>query len=247
MRIGAAELAQVAFEMAAQPDVEHTLAQILESAQEMTRCDGVGVFRTRGGGAIEIAATSQPAVRRADELQLECREGPCLQVARTADTYLIHDTRADSRWPEWGPQVAELGWLSILSVRLFTPVRTLGWLNLYSHRVRGFDEDDVAVAGMFAVHASIALTAATEIRQLQRAITSRHVIGRAQGMLMERFDLDSERAFDVLRRYSQTKNVKLRAVAEYLIASRQMPDDEGLEARWPPAEDSLANTMNIRA
>jgi hypothetical protein len=40
---------------------------------------------------------------------------------------------------------------------------------------------------------------------------------------MERFDLNADQAFAVLRRYSQDNNVKLRTVAEQLIATRRLP------------------------
>jgi AmiR/NasT family two-component response regulator len=43
------------------------------------------------------------------------------------------------------------------------------------------------------------------------------------GILMERYHLDSDQAFAVLRRYSQTTNTKLRLVAQELIDTRTLP------------------------
>ena len=40
---------------------------------------------------------------------------------------------------------------------------------------------------------------------------------------MERYDLDSDRAFEVLKRYSQDNNRKLRDVAQELIDTRKLP------------------------
>lgn len=45
---------------------------------------------------------------------------------------------------------------------------------------------------------------------------------------MERYDLDGDRAFTVLRRYSQDTNTKLRDVTQQLIDTRKLP---GTEAR----------------
>ncbi|MGH3357789.1 MAG: ANTAR domain-containing protein [Nocardioidaceae bacterium] len=40
---------------------------------------------------------------------------------------------------------------------------------------------------------------------------------------MERFGLDEDRAFEVLRCYSQHHNLKLRDVAERLVSTRTLP------------------------
>ena len=41
---------------------------------------------------------------------------------------------------------------------------------------------------------------------------------------MERFGVDAEQAFAVLRRYSQDNNLRLHLVAEKLIATHSLPD-----------------------
>ena len=41
---------------------------------------------------------------------------------------------------------------------------------------------------------------------------------------MERFDLSPDKAFAVLLRYSQDKNLKLRDVAQLLVSGRGLPD-----------------------
>jgi AmiR/NasT family two-component response regulator len=43
------------------------------------------------------------------------------------------------------------------------------------------------------------------------------------GILMERYNLNGDQAFQVLRRYSQDTNTKLREVAQQLIDSRRLP------------------------
>ncbi len=89
--------------------------------------------------------------------------------------------------------------------------------------MRDFDEDDVAMAHIFGQHASVALATARREAGLRQAIDARHLIGQAQGILMERFDLTADQSFAVLRRYSQENNVKLRSVAAEIIETRQLP------------------------
>jgi hypothetical protein len=46
------------------------------------------------------------------------------------------------------------------------------------------------------------------------------------GILMERYNLDGDQAFAVLRRYSQDTNTKLRLIAQQLIDTRRLPDQQ---------------------
>lgn len=201
-------LAEMALDMTEQPDLPRTLSRIVSNAQLGIACDAVSLLLVRDGGKVETAVATAPSVRRADELQFECAEGPCVGGDPSEDIYVIEDTAADQRWPVWGPQVAQLGWRAVLSARFFTPVPTLGALNLYSHDLKAFREDDVAFGQIFCGHAAIALTGAQYGTTLRAAISSRHVIGQAQGILMERYQVDAERVFTVLRRYSQDKNIQ---------------------------------------
>jgi AmiR/NasT family two-component response regulator len=52
-------------------------------------------------------------------------------------------------------------------------------------------------------------------------------------MLMERYRLTGPKAFAVLRRYSQERNVKMRVLAEELTSTGQLP---GLDRGQRPPE-----------
>ena len=101
--------------------------------------------------------------------------------------------------------------------------RTHGVLGLYSTRPDAFSFDDEAIAHILARHASVALANARHDQSMAQAIDARKLVGQAMGILMERYDLDADRAFHVLRRYSQDTNTKLRDVAQQLIDGRTLP------------------------
>ncbi len=65
--------------------------------------------------------------------------------------------------------------------------------------------------------------AARQIDGLKLGMQSRLLIGQAQGILMERFKVDAEKAFAYLVRASSHRNVKLREVAAELVRTRQLP------------------------
>ncbi|AOD20713.1 hypothetical protein IM25_02905 [Rhodococcus sp. p52] len=52
---------------------------------------------------------------------------------------------------------------------------------------------------------------------------SRDVIGQAKGVLMERFGLDAESAFEMLRRLSQERNQLVRDLAVEVVETARPP------------------------
>jgi hypothetical protein len=61
------------------------------------------------------------------------------------------------------------------------------------------------------------------IAQLEEAVEHRTVIGKALGILMERFDLDDEEAFTYLARCSNEQNRKLYDIAADFVRLRELP------------------------
>ena len=179
-------------------------------------CDYAGVMILTKGG-VESQATTSPIVLAGDELQYELGEGPCLDSLREHETVVSNDISRDRRWPRWGPAAAErYGIASMLSVLLFTEQTTYGALNLYSDRTDAYDREDVALAQALAAHLAVALASGRQIDQRSTAMLSRTVIGQAEGILMERFRLTAEQAFEVLSRLSQDTNRKLVELAREL-------------------------------
>ncbi len=220
------ELARFAREASRAEDVPQTAAQIVAFAQQAVGTAYAGITLNQRQGRFTSIGVTDPVVEQADRLQYEQREGPCVEVAREAHVLLSPDVGHDPRWPHWGPSVRELGLVSVLSAQLRARGRRIGGLNLYGEAPRQFSGDDAAIAHMFAVHASVALASAIEEEQLHAALDTRTQIGQAQGILMERFGLDEDQAFAILRRYSQTTNTKLHLVARTLIATRELPEPE---------------------
>ena len=127
--------------------------------------------------------------------------------------------------------MAELGVSSMLSFQLYTTADTLGALNMYSRRADAFDEDDVNAGMLLAAQGAVALAESQQVAQLQNAALSRTIIGQAEGILMERFQITADQAFAVLRRVSQENNVKLYQVASELVVTREIP---AAAVRTPP-------------
>ncbi|SDO43892.1 GAF domain-containing protein [Nakamurella panacisegetis] len=224
-RLGALAFAERARRIAGHQSPEAALEQIVALALESVDCEYASITLVHNDGALETVASSHPVVDQADALQYELSEGPCLTAAETNGVYLIPETATDPRWPNWGPRAAELGLHSILSIHLFTDRQVLGALNLYARPSYQYSEDDIEAAQVVAAHASVGLARSRSEQNLWRAVDSRHVIGQAQGVLIERFSLQPEQAFSVLKRYSQQHNIKLHEVAVILLRTGSLPGD----------------------
>ncbi len=187
-------------------------------------CEMAGVTLRRRRGRLESLAPTEDAVVACDELQYELGEGPCLDAITDEPVISSTCVGTDDRWPRWGPRVAsDHGVEGMLSVRLFSGDRTHGALNLYSRTPGPFDREAIEMARLLSTHVSVALRSAMADEHLRSAIDSRNLIGQAQGILMERLSLDASRAFAVLSRISQERNVRLIDVAAHLVQQRQLP------------------------
>jgi len=215
--------AEMALSLHDEPTLEDTVERVLDYALKAVNCSHAGVIFVYSRQRVETVAATHPVVADLDKIQFEFGEGPDIAVIQDRYSVLISDTEVEPRWPRWCKQVADAGVRSVLGTRLYTSASTIGSLNLYDVEPNHFTVADQEVAHILARHAAVALASAQDTANLWRAIDARKTIGQAQGILMERFGIDSEQAFAVLRRYSQDHNIKLHDVAEQLISTRKLP------------------------
>jgi GAF domain-containing protein len=218
------QLAEAARSMQGKTSTQDMLDEAVVVATEIIEgCDLAGMSIVNPDG-IDTPAGSGEVFKRLDGLQFELQEGPCFDALRTHENVISPDLANDPRWPRWGPRVSEeVGVRSIVSYRLFAGQDTLGAMNLYSLTLDAFDAEDVQHGAALAAHVAVALAEAQNVTHLETAIDVRTAIGRAEGILMERFDLHPAQAFAVLRRVSQARNIKLNQVAEELVRTRETP------------------------
>lgn len=209
-----------------------TLEGIVEAAMELIPgVDEGSISLVVGRRQVFSEAASGRLPRTVDALQEETGQGPCLDAAYENETVRVPDMAREQRWPLFAKRAAEAGAKGMLSFQLFVSGHDLGALNLYSHQADAFDDVSEHVGLMFVSHASIAYASISRQTQLAEAVASRLVIGQAQGMLMERYQLDPAHAFAVLVRASRSSNVKLREVARQLVDTGLLP-----EAARPPLQ-----------
>jgi GAF domain-containing protein len=167
-----------------------------------------------------------------DETQYERGHGPCMHAARTGELTEITDTRTEGRWQDYMQRAAELGNLSSLSVPLgiAEEEQVSGALNIYAREVDAFDQDSREAAVQFGPYAAVAAgnlhayqSARSMAENLQAALESRAVIDQAKGVLIERYKLTPDQAFQLLAQASMHANRKLRDIADDLVRTGELP------------------------
>jgi hypothetical protein len=227
----AGEFVRLAENLLAATTVHGVLDRVVHAARAaVPGADLVSVTLATETGYTTPVYTDDLALKL-DEVQYRISEGPCVDATRTPGAGLTFsgDLAQGVQFPEFGPAAAELGVHCVLAVGLFPEGENprFGALNIYAYQAGGLDELDRDLALILAAHASTALagtvaatSAELEATQLRQALQSRDVIGQAKGILMERRGISADEAFDVLRRASQSLNIKLTTVAQTLVDRR---------------------------
>lgn len=223
-----AALQQLSALLESEDAFDRTLATVVDlSVSTLPGCDSAGIT-TRVDGRDETLAASDHYTLEIDKIQYDSKQGPCLETIELGEPHYIVDISEETRWPEFRDRAAQEGLRSGASF----PLRmngSVGALNLYSKSERSFDDGAVQIGEVFARQAGIALhnaeiySAARRLgEQLNEALKTRDLIGRAKGILMEREGLSDEEAFELLKQTSQHTNVKLRVLAQQLVEEKDI-------------------------
>ncbi|MGC4938827.1 GAF and ANTAR domain-containing protein [Kribbella sp. DT2] len=214
--------AQLAVELHDADGVDDTVEAVVQFALQAEACTYAGVMLT-GHGGWEIGAVTDPLVARIYQEQIDAGEGPLHAALTSGTTMYVADVATEARWPSWSTRLTSYGVGSVLHVPMWAADQLVGVLSLYNGDPQAFSADDEAIAHILARHASVAVAAARDGETMTAAVDARKLVGQAMGILMERFDLDESQAFQILKRYSQDTNTKLRDVAQHLIDTRKLP------------------------
>ncbi|MEV6313691.1 GAF and ANTAR domain-containing protein [Streptomyces sp. NPDC051776] len=223
----AERMAAMARDLLAQESVDATLERITESAVEHVEgCDAAGILLFRDQH-VETLAPTDGMVIHSDQLQERLKEGPCFDAAREREpVFRIKDfTQPSQEWPKYIQQASDLGIGSMMGFLLYTLDEDLGALNLYSRMPSAFTKGSETAGWLLASHAAVAFSSARTADQLQKALDTRHTIGEAMGIVRERYDLGEQDAFNVMRRLSQDRNIKLRVLARRICETGGVDDE----------------------
>lgn len=217
-------LALATLELAKPSLTESTIQRVVRLAVDFVdSCEGASASTCSSTN--HDYAWSDDTFGRCAMLQHELKQGPYFDLSDHVPMVVCDDLSVDTRWPQWNKFVrAESEIRSVLSVRLFVEATNFGAIILFSRHRNAFPATLKTGVVTFAAIASAALQSTHTQEQLEEAVESRLIIGQAQAVIMERFHVDAQEAFDMLRRVSQQANMRIRELADETIATREHPD-----------------------
>jgi hypothetical protein len=195
------------------------------------RAQYAGITLADRHGRLETSAATHPLVRQVDALQYQLNQGPSVDAVSGRCQPPSDDLRIDVRWPRYGRLAADLGIVSQMAIQLFDEPGLIAGLNLYSSTVDAFDDDTVEAAMLFAIQATHTLGRVMAQKQLTDAMTATTTIGRATGVVMERFTLSADRAFELLARVSRIHDLTLEVLAHQILDEVAKPAKHLTEER----------------
>lgn len=175
-----------------------------------TGATGVGLIVHWATGGREHLG-SLPRMHALDALTDAYAASPTGLVLAPGEVLTVRRTATDERWPEWSRLAHSLGWASAEVVGLTELRGRPVSMQLLWHTSR-LGEGASALAPI-AQWAGLELRRVDRMVNLERALHSRTVIGRAQGILMERYGLTAPQAMAYLRRSSQDQQLRLADLA----------------------------------
>jgi transcriptional regulator with GAF, ATPase, and Fis domain len=211
--------------MVADFDLIDFLHVLTDRSVQLLDVAAAGLLLADPRGELRVIAASSEAARLLELFQLQSDQGPCLECYRTGQPVHIPDMAAAAeRWPRFAAAAQEAGFATVQALPMRLRDQVIGALNFFGATPGAFDPADVRIGQALADVATISLLHERSMRetnalneQMQTALNSRVVIEQAKGKLAERFGLDMDQAFNILRDQARGHNRRLAELAQSFV------------------------------
>lgn len=223
--------AALARDLAEQADRDAVATRVLELITGATGCSFAAIAQLSPQGALTYHhTTDRELLSKVAAISTATGEGVAWQALRERATVQVDDVNSEPRWPQYTSRLrAETPIRSVLAYCLILDNSVLGVLLLFSTEPGFFTVPMCRFADVYADHAAIALARVSDherAENLETALRTNREIGMAIGILMVRYGLTDQAAFDLLRVTSQHEHRKLRDIAAETVYSGELPQRE---------------------
>lgn len=209
-------------------DIVELLQTLAEECASLLDVADAGIVLADASGHLQVMATSSRRAGRIEALQLGMDDGPCVESFVSGAVVAVEDFASiHGRWSPFREFALAQGLRSVHAVPLRLRDSTIGALNLFREQPGRLNPDDAATAQALADVATIGILHERAIRdqavvraQLEHALQSRVLIEQAKGVVAQARNVPTEEAFQWLRDYARSHNVRLRELAERITTRR---------------------------
>jgi GAF domain-containing protein len=207
-------------------DVIDVLDRLAGYSMRLLGVESVGILLADARATLRVVASTNEQTEWMELLQLHADEGPCVDCFRAGAPVNVDDlTDATARWPRFVAALQERGaYGSVHALPLRLRGQAIGALNLFHGAPGPLPAADQALGQGLADIATIGILQERAIRrgevlseQLQAALNSRMIIEQAKGVIAEHGNLTMHAAFDRLRHYARSHNLRLTEVARQIV------------------------------
>lgn len=206
-------------------DIVDLLSRLVTSCAKTFDAADAGILLPDSDGTLEVVASTSERSHLISLLQLDARQGPCLDAYYGGRIVSVDDIAATySRWPAFAVAAGEQGYQSMHAIPLRLRSETIGSLNLFGDTPGPLPPDDALAAQGLADVATIGILHERAIResgiardQLQHALDSRVVIEQAKGVIAHTDQVEMHEAFEKLRSRARNSRRNLTDVAREII------------------------------
>jgi len=211
-----------------------SLQLVIDACVQLFSVTGSGLMVADAQGVLRYTVATDGPSKQLEDIQLEVGEGPCVLSFVRDELVATDDAGRDPRWPLVADRIGELGVRGMLGVPVRLAGIPVGSLDVYLNEPHAWDESEQrALARYGAVVEAMLETAVTADRagelaeQLNYALDYRVPIERGVGYLMARDGIDHAEAFNRLRRAARSDRRKIGEVAEQLLRTGRLPQEQG--------------------
>lgn len=202
-------------------DVVDLADRLVISCLQLLPVQSASILLDDRRGSLRVLASSSEEAHVLELLEVQSREGPCLQAIATGEAVGIdHISSILRTWPKFFAEARAQGVVAAYALPMRLRDRTVGALNLFCEEPAGLGPADLRVAQTLTTMATIGLLSHRALqeqevltRQLQTALDSRVVIEQAKGVIAERAGISMSEAFAVLRRAARSHRRPLSDLA----------------------------------
>lgn len=204
----------------------HLVTSVAIHTVEAATGAGVSVMGT--GGARTTRGASDELVERADMLQHDLGEGPCIDAWTRRALVRCDDLASETRWPRWVAAARSLDLRSSLSAPLVAGDDAFGAIKLYSPRAHAFSDKDEGTLLLLAAQAAVLVRGAQAFGQagqlsgeVRGALRRRDLVNLAKGVVMGRDGSTADAAFAHLVSLADRDHRPVHEVAARVVESSQ--------------------------